>query len=189
MKHIVIFGVLALATTACGRNTPAEPEPAPAAQEVKQEAHAHETEHGPMQTPFVLTLGAPTELADGKELEVVATLLLDRPSKDPIALTFTLPEGATLLSGQDKEVLKDLPSGKLGRTWRLALTKPVSEDNPLIVSADLRPEHDAYGAHAERRFPVAAPNVRRSPAVRPPPGRPPLPPALRAGVHRGDTPR
>ncbi len=192
MKHVLSLGVFALAA-ACSHGTPVEPEARSAPPSVAPTAEAaeptSEAAHGPMQAPFVLLLSRPTPEADGRELAVSATLLLERPSTDPIELEVRLPRGATLLSGTARQTLTALPRGKHGFSWRLALAQPLTEAEPLIVTADLRPAHDAYGAHAERRFPEASANTRRSPAVRPPPGRPPLPPSLRATTTHGSSTR
>jgi hypothetical protein len=134
-------------------------------------------EHSPMQVPFVLGLAKPTTVGDGSEVELTATLEITHDLRDPVVIAIKLPKGASLLDGQAREQLDKPVRGKLARSYRVKLAGPPDAADPVLVVADLKPTHDAYGAHAARRWPTdSLAAVPRTRAVPPPPvGLPPPP--------------
>ncbi len=179
LSKIAFLG-LAVAAQACNQ-TPAEPTPAPAqakaAVEAKAGLDAHDLEHTELNAPYVLKLITPTAAAvdgvyakAGETVTVKAVVTAPAALKVPVKLSLKLPTGATLDQGTAAEDLK-MPKGKLSRTFKVKLTKDLTEAAPIKVAATLTDPNGAFGAKAERLYPAPTTKVSKvRKAVPPPPG-------------------
>ncbi len=125
------------------------------------------------QVPFVLTLVTPKNLPESGQFELSAKIEAAQGWATPTTISISLPAPATLLKGQKREVLVDLPSGTTTRTFKIALSGKLDARHPIKVSVDMRDPKGAFGAHAVRQYPEAKVTVSGNKNVPAPPvGRP-----------------
>ncbi len=124
------------------------------------------------QPPFVLSLKGPDSVPDAGDFEITAKIEARVAIATPAMLVVTLPGGAKLVSGKDREALPRVDAGETSRTFKFSVSKM---DGPIKISLDMRDPSGARGAHAERLFPLtpppgmAAPPAKTGRAVPPPP--------------------
>lgn len=123
------------------------------------------------QPPFVLSLKGPDTVPDAGEIELTAKIEARTAIATPAVLLVTLPGGAKLVSGKDREALPRVEAGETTRTFKFSVSKM---DGPIKIALDMRDPSGARGAHAERLFPTTAPAGMAAPAkttraVPPPP--------------------
>lgn len=169
---LISGAVVALACSRVPESAPEKPAAAPAkapAEEVSM------VEHSPFQVPFTLTLLPVAETDEGRRVELTAVIDAPRATSVPIELSVTLPEGARVVSGLAKESVP-LAGGKTMRKWIVEAPTKLDASRQIKIAADQKGPNGAWGAHAERAYPVEAVALRRSPTVPPPPvARPPVP--------------
>ncbi|MCC6648696.1 MAG: hypothetical protein IT374_24420 [Polyangiaceae bacterium] len=155
----------AAAPTAQPQPTAAEAPPKPAGTDLEKSTEA--------QPPFVLTLKGPDKVPDAGDFEVIAKIDARVALSTPATLVVTLPGGAKLVSGKDREALPSIAAGETLRTFKFSVTKM---DGPIKIALDMRDPAGARGAHAERIFPETSPSMgitgapaKTTRAVPPPP--------------------
>ena len=183
--NTALFIALPLAMMACNPHSDAPPpQLAPAPEQQAQEApkpnemHKH-VEHSEMDAhaPFVLRLETPDASSVKAPSEITVKAIIDTPRalSAPVHINLVLPQGATLI-GQDKaeERLAHLPGGLTTRTYKVAITEPLTVERPIAVQVNMRAPNGKYGAYAERTFPKKPEMKIKPPSV-------PAPPVLRPG--------
>ncbi|RLB47857.1 MAG: hypothetical protein DRI90_25930 [Deltaproteobacteria bacterium] len=185
---IVLAAALAAAVTACNSSdgpapqvAPAPPEPVAEEAQPAQESNlppASELEQSAlvgMEAPFVLTLVTPTKVPDKAGVfEIEAQIKAPQELNAPAAISIELPKTAKLKKGEVREVLATLPGGLTTRTFEVELTEPLTDATPIKVVVDVKDPKGAFGAHAEKVYPMK-PKAQKSGSSRvpkPPAGRP-----------------
>lgn len=128
-------------------------------------------EHGveSMGPPVVLQLEGPATPPEGGTFTLTADLAAPNPIRIPVTVMVTLPPGATLASGQGRELLASLDAGHTRRSFQIQLAAPLTQ--PIIVTADARAPNQSFGFHAEKKYP--APTTASAPPAQTMPGGPP----------------
>lgn len=150
------------AATAAKKPTPEEMEPSTEAQ-----------------PPFVLSLKGPDTVPDAGEFELTAKIEARVAIATPATLVVTLPGGAKLVSGKDREALPSVAAGETTRTFKFAVSKM---DGPIKITLDMKDAAGTRGAHAERLFPSTAPAGMKAPTPAKTTRDVPPPPVARPGA-------
>lgn len=132
------------------------------------------------QPPFVLTLKGPDTVPDAGEIEIVAKIEARVAIATPATLVVTLPGGAKLVGGKDREALPSVAAGETSRTFRFQVSKM---DGPIKIALDMKDAAGSRGAHAERLFPSTPPaGGIKAPGAAPGKREVPPPPVSRPGA-------
>lgn len=139
----------------------AQPTPSVAVQKPKGEDLEPSTEAQP---PFVLSLKGPETVPDAGEIEIVAKIEARVAIATPATLVVTLPSGAKLVGGKDREALPSVAAGDTIRTFKFQVSKM---DGPIKITLDMKDAAGSRGAHAERLFPSTPPAGIKAPGAAP----------------------
>lgn len=123
-----------------------------------------------MRAPVVLVLRGPDPMPASGDIKVDLEVRVNEPITVPTYLQVMVPQGAQLLSGAPSETLTLAQAGTLTRSYMVRLNGPLQA--PIVAIADAKDPNGAFGFHAERKFPAAAPvgvnpNMNRPPVPRP----------------------
>ena|GEM_PF-2321551 len=165
---VLLLTALALACSSSKSNAPAAPtSPAPQSDEAAtrtqtptpsptaalvRPAPAENTEaqehSAALEAPFHLAVEGPKTVLAGTEIEIGIKISVNRPLNGPLNLTASLPAGATLVAGSERETFTNLARGLTERRLRLRLEQVPSTD--LLVKLSYR--GPTSGATAKKRY-------------------------------------
>lgn len=127
-----------------------------------------------MRAPVVLVLRGPDPMPASGDIKLDLEIRVNEPIKAPVFLQVQIPPGVQLLAGVPTETLSLPQAGTLLRSYVVRTNAPLQM--PIIVTADAKDPGGAYGLHAERKYPAAAPAAMNPNTARPPVPRPGQPP-------------
>ncbi|MBI5535568.1 MAG: hypothetical protein HY898_22750 [Deltaproteobacteria bacterium] len=121
-----------------------------------------------MRAPVILVLRGPDPMPAAGDIKLDLEIRVNEPVNAPTYLKLMVPQGAQLLSGAPQETLALGQPGTLLRSYMVRVNGPLQA--PIVAVADAKDPGGAFGFHAERKYPAAAPV-----GVAPNPNRPPVP--------------
>jgi hypothetical protein len=149
MKKLLSYGLVSLALVACTKSEPAPPPaPAQAAEPAKTPAEKPAPSDDEATPPLTVQIEGPQSPAANSDLDLAIKIVRSRATDVPVALSITLPAGATLITGKSAETIVDASAATIERRIRVHIGAVPADD--LLVAADSKTA--SSGAHAEKAY-------------------------------------